>query len=184
MKAMWTAVMAAAGLAAICAVPQARAANGQSIEFKMVPSTGATCLASNASGRVTISDLGEVQNMHVEVVGLTPNNEFTLFVTQHNARPFGVSWYQGDILTDSKGRGVGDFTGVFSEETFILDATGAAVKLDHLGIWFADANDAGAAGCLDISTPFDGDGSAGILVLSTSNFPDDKDPLLKLKEAE
>jgi hypothetical protein len=178
----WTAAMALA-VAFASAVPQASAVSGESITFKMVPSPTATCLGSDAHGRVTVSDLGSVQNMHVEVTGLTPNNEFTLFVVQHNARPFGLSWYQGDIETDSKGNGIGDFTGIFSEESFILNDT-TAVPMAHLGIWFADPNDAGAAGCSNLSTPFDGDGVGGILVLSTSNFPDASGPLLHLKEEE
>ena len=164
-------------------VPQAVAAPGDSITFNMVRAAGATCLAPNAHGRVTVSDLGPVQNMHLEVVGLTPNNSFTVFITQHGSLPFGVSWYQGEVVTNKKGRGSADFTGVFSEETFVLSG-GAPIQLDHLGIWFADPNDALMAGCSGIVTPFDGDHEGGILVLSTSNFPDNHGPLLKLKDDE
>jgi hypothetical protein len=84
--------------------------------FPMVRSSTAVtagCLA-NAKGRVTISPLGPVENMHVEVSGLPPNAGFDLFVIQLPDKPFGLSWYQGDIHTDSKGTGVGDFTGRFS----------------------------------------------------------------------
>jgi hypothetical protein len=181
-KTIWTLTVASA-MAFASAVPQAAAVTGDSITFKMVPSLTATCLGPEAHGRVTVSDLGSVQNMHVEVTALTPNNEFTLFVVQHNARPFGLSWYQGDIETDGKGNGIGDFTGTFNAETFILNDT-TAVPMAHLGIWFADPNDAGAAGCSNLSTPFDGDGVGGILVLSTSNFPDANGPLLHLREEE
>jgi len=62
--------------------------------------------------------------------------------------------------------------------------TDTPVQLDHLGIWFAASSDAIQAGCPSLSTPFDGDHEAGILVLSTSNFPDGHGPLLKLKEEE
>jgi hypothetical protein len=160
-------------------VPRAAAAPGNGTTFTMVRAAGAACLSNKAHGRVTISDLGPVQNMHVEVSGLTPNNDFTLFVTQHSARPFGLSWYQGEISTDKKGNGVGDFTGVFSPETFVLTLDGP-VQTSHVAMWFADPNDAANAGCAGISTPFDGDGVAGILVLSTENFPDDKGPLQRL----
>ncbi len=173
-----TAVAGFPGLA-----PRALAAPGDNVTFNMVRATGATCLSSKARGRVTISDLGPVQNMHVEVQGLTPNNDFTLFVTQHSARPFGLSWYQGEITTDKKGNGVGDFTGIFSGETFIRTDTDS-VQLSHVAMWFADPNDASNAGCAGISTPFDGDGVAGILVLSTVNFPDDKGPLQLLGASE
>src|SRR5215469_18381676 len=60
-------------------MPRATAA-GDNITFNMVRAAGATCLSNHAHGRVTVSDLGPVQNMHVEVVGLTPNNDFTLFL--------------------------------------------------------------------------------------------------------
>ncbi len=177
---LWGALTTLATLAGI--VPEAAAAPGDSITFSMVRATGATCLAPNARGRVTVSDLGPVQNMHLEVFGLTPNNSFTVFITQHGSRPFGTSWYQGEVVTNEKGRGSADFTGVFSEETFVL--TDSAIQLSHLGIWFADAGDAVKAGCSGIVTPFDGDGKAGILVLSTANFPDARGPLQKLKDDE
>ena len=48
----------------------------------------------------------------------------------------------------------------------------------------ADPSDAASAGCANIVTPFDGDHEAGILVMSTSNFPDDQGPLQKLKDEE
>lgn len=169
-----TAVALVSGLA-----PRANAAAGDSITFNMVHATGATCLPTTSRAKVTVADLGPVQKMHIEAFGLTPNNEFTTFITQHNARPFGLSWYQGEIVTDARGHGVADFTGIFSDETFVL--ADVPVKMDHIGIWFADPADAAKAGCADIVTPFDGDNEAGILVLSTANFPDDNGPLLQLK---
>jgi hypothetical protein len=172
-----TALMTLAGI-----VPQAMAAPGDSITFNMIRAAGATCLRPNAHARVTVSDLGPVQNMHLEVFGLTPNNSFTVFITQHGDRPFGASWYQGEVVTNKKGRGSADFTGVFSEETFVL--TDSAIQLSHIGIWFADPEDAAKAGCSGITTPFDGDHEAGILVLSTANFPDAHGPLQKLKDDE
>jgi hypothetical protein len=176
------AMAAVAGLTGMA--PRAHAAAGDSVTFKMVRPASATCLPTNAHARVTLNDLGSVQNMHLEVFNLTPNTEFTLFVTQHNARPFGFAWYQGDIKTGSDGRGTGDFTGIFNEESFIVSDSNTPIQMNHLGIWFADPNDALNAGCAGIQTPFDGDHVGGVLVLSTENFPDAKGPLLQLKEAE
>jgi hypothetical protein len=174
-------------------------AHGASIVFKMVPSAGAaSCLSPKAHGRVTISDLGPVQNMHVEASQLPPNTEFTVFLIQVPNKPFGLVWYQGDVVTDENGNGVGDFTGIFSVETFIMapdvapapkvfddDATSnpatPPVQIYHLGMWFADPKDAGKARCPNTTTPFDGDHEAGIQVLNTSNFPDDHGPLLDLQ---
>ena len=176
------AVAAAVGLTGM--VPFANARAGESITFNMVKSAGAaSCLKTTARGRVTISDLGPVQNMHVEVSSLAPNTVFTLFVTNTPAAPFVPAWYQGDITTNANGNGVLDVTGIFNHETFILNPGTPAVpvELDHLGIWFADPADAANAGCPDTPTPFDGDHNAGIQVLNTSNFVADKGPLLNLK---
>ena len=178
---------------------RANAATGDSITFNLKVSAGAAaCLATNASGRVTISDLGLVQNMHVEVFNLPPKTEFAAFLLQVPKSPFGLAWYQGDILTNAEGKGVGDFTGIFSKETFI-QAPGVApapavfpdnatsnpatrpIQIYHLGIWFADSTDAGNANCPANVTPFDGDHQAGIQVLNTSNFPDGHGPLLNLQ---
>jgi len=191
------AMAAVAGLTGI--TPRANAATGDSITFNLKVSAGAAaCLATNASGRVTISDLGLVQNMHVEVFHLPPTTEFATFLLQVPKSPFGLAWYQGDILTNKEGKGVGDFTGIFNKETFI-QAPGVApapaiffdnatsnpatrpIQIYHIGIWFADATEAGNAGCPNTATPFDGDHQAGIQVLNTSNFPDGHGPLLNLQ---
>jgi len=188
---------AAAGLTGMA--PRANAATGDSTTFSLKVSAGAVaCLAINASGRVTISDLGPVQNMHVELRNLPPKVEFATFLLQVPKSPFGLAWYQGDIVTNADGRGVGDFTGIFNKETFI-QAPGVApapavffdnatsnpatrpVQIYHLGIWFADATEAGNAGCPSTPTPFDGDHQAGIQVFNTSNFPDGHGPLLNLQ---
>jgi hypothetical protein len=169
-------------IGSICIVPFAKAAPGDSIIFNMVRSAGAAgCLASDARGRVTISNLGPVQNMHVEVVDLPANTDFTLFVITTPNAPFVPAWYQGDLTTNGQGRGVLDVTGILDDETFILNPGPVAVQTDHLGMWFADPADATKAGCPGTVTPFDGDHNAGIQVLNTSNFPDNHGPLLNLQ---
>ena len=50
----------------------------------------------------------------------------------------------------------------------------------HLGLWFNSPNDAAAAGCPNTVTPFNGDHTAGVQVLNTSNFADDQGPLRQL----
>jgi hypothetical protein len=176
------AIAAAVGFAGL--TPLARAAANDSTNFTMVRSAGAaSCLKDTARGRVSISDLGPVQNMHIEVFALPANTDFTLFVINTPNAPFTPAWYQGDLTTDARGNGVVDVTGIFSEETFILNPGTPAVpvELDHLGMWFADPADAVKAGCPDTVTPFDGDHEAGIQVLNTSNFADDNGPLLRIK---
>jgi hypothetical protein len=161
------------------------------IDFDMVPSAAATACLPGATGHVTIKSEGEVEKMRVEVSGLPPKTEFDFFVIQAPVAPFGLSWYQGDIETNGDGRGSHDFLGRFNLETFIvapgstaapvvhngpfpdasLNPPTSPVHTYHLGLWFNSPADAGAAGCPGTVTPFNGDHSAGIQVLNTSNFP-------------
>jgi hypothetical protein len=105
------------------------------------------------------------------------------FVINTPNAPFTPAWYQGDLTTNARGNGVVEVTGIFSDETFILNPGTPAVpvELDDLGIWFADPTDATNAGCPGTATPFDGDHNAGIQVLNTSNFADANGPLRRIK---
>jgi hypothetical protein len=171
--------------------------------FTMVRSSTAVtagCLP-NAAGRVTIHTVGPVEFMHVEATGLPANTGFDFFVIQVPDAPFGMSWYQGDISTDSTGKGVGDFVGRFSIETFIVapgvapapvvhtaapfpDASSnpatAPVHMFHLGLWFDKPTAAAAAGCPNTETPFNGNHTAGVQAMSTRNFTDANGPLRKI----
>src|SRR5437867_6540756 len=164
-------------------VPLAKAAAGDNTSYILTELAGAVpCLDAAAIGRGTISDLGPVQNMHVEVSKLPANTEFTLFVINTPNAPFVPAWYQGDLKTNAIGKGVLDVTGIFSDETFILNpgVPAVPVNLFHLGIWFADPADAVTAGCPGTVTPFDGDHNAGIQVLHTTNFTDSLGPLSRI----
>ena len=172
----------AVAIGSIGIVPLARAEAGDNTVFNMVKSAGAVpCLKDTAHGRVTISDQGSVQNMHVEVFDLPAKTDFTLFVITTPAAPFVPAWYQGDLTTNGDGKGVMDVTGIFSAETFILNPGPSPVQTDHLGIWFADPADAVNAGCLGTVTPFDGDHNAGIQVLNTSQFAIANGPLRRIQ---
>jgi hypothetical protein len=166
--------------------------------FSMVPTGGGEPCIPGAKGRVTITHSPLlVETMHVEVTGLPANTDFDLFVIQVPANPFGLSWYMGDMLTDSKGEAVGDFIGRFQIGTFIVapgtasapvvlpdDAKNnpptAPVQLYHLGLWFDSPTDAGAAGCATTVTPFNSTHNAGVQILNTSNFPNLKGPLFNV----
>jgi hypothetical protein len=191
---MRKALLSAALAATYFAMPASSFAD-PNVFFKMVPSS-ATCLP-NANARVTISTHDGLQYMHVETFGLPPSNGFDFFVIQVPKAPFGMSWYQGDIKTDSHGFGIADFVGVFSNETFIVApgiapaplifptdaATNPAtppVQMYHLGLWFDSPAEAVAAGCGNATTPFNGTHNAGVQVLNTSNFPDLHGPLLSV----
>src|SRR5450631_1343440 len=98
----------------------AQDAKGKTIQFTLTVSGGASRCLPKASGMVTDTSLGPVENLHVLVTGLPPNTGFDLFNIQVPDTPFGLAWYLGDIQTDAKGNGVGNFVGRFNIETFII----------------------------------------------------------------
>jgi hypothetical protein len=59
----------------------------------------------NATATVKVQSAGPVDLMDVTVQGLPANTDFDFFVIQVPKAPFGVAWYQGDIVTDKNGRG-------------------------------------------------------------------------------
>lgn len=158
----------------------------------------ADCL-QGARGSVKVFKLGFAERMEVALAGLPKNTEFDLFVIQVPDAPFGLSWYQGDLKTNKDGKATKSFVGRFNEETFIV-APGAGqpapvvhpgedaatnpatnpVHTAHLGLWFNSPDDADKAGCGDDVTPFNGDHTAGVQVLSTRQFAANEGPLLEI----
>jgi hypothetical protein len=183
----------------LMAAGSASAADEDHIRFKMVAANA--CLPG-ANAKVEIISDGEAEDMFIVATGLPPNTAFDFFVIQVPKAPFGLSWYQGDMQSDDDGDAVQHFRGRFSIETFIV-APGVApaplvfndppfpdadknpatppVQTYHLGLWFNSPTDAQNAGCPNTVTPFNGEHNAGIQVLNTSNFPDDKGPLRRLQ---
>ena len=180
------------------------AAASKHIQFRMLRSTGAVtagCIP-HARARVTVTSQGPVEVMRVHARGLPKNTDFDLFVIQVPNAPFGLSWYQGDLESDSNGAAHGTFVGRFSFETFTVapgvapapvvhhhlpfpdasqnPATGP-VHQYHLGLWFNSEIDAANAGCPATVTPFNGNHHAGVQALSTRNFGDANGPLRQLQ---
>src|ERR1700683_3230721 len=134
--------------------------------FDMVPAPGiggTEGCVPKAAGRVTITSLGVVENMHVEASGLPASTDFDFFVIQVPLAPFGLSWYMGDMKSDAHGLAGGDFIGRFSIGTFIVapgvapapltnpsdvnkNPATAPVQIYHLGLWFDTPQDAGKSG--------------------------------------
>lgn len=162
------------------------------VNFKLTVSGGAHTCLPNARGFATISSVSaQAEKLHITVAGLPANSDFDVFVIQAPTAPFGLSWYQGDIETNSLGNGVVDFIGRFSVETFIVapGSTAAPVVFHntfpdassnpptgpvheyHVGIWFNSPATATAAHCPGTITPFNGTHNAGIQVLNTATFP-------------
>ncbi len=177
---------------------QANATDSDVNKFKLVHSPASASCAPHAKGKVKVTTLGDVEVMDVNIEGLPADTGFDAFVIQVPNKPFGMSWYQGDIQTNYKGKGYARFVGRFNEETFIV-APGPAIaplthKTDaaenpatkpihtyHVGIWFNSPADAEKAGCLSDVTPFNGEHNAGVQILNTGNSKDEEGPLLKLK---
>jgi hypothetical protein len=191
---------------AACSAPVATSTNPTTIQFAMRSSPGAKSCLPNAVALVVDHSFGEFENLEVVVTGLPKNTDFDLFSIEVPNAPFGLSWYIGDIETDSTGGGVGNFVGRFNIETFVIspgvpsspppnvfpsppavvpEATAGVktnpVQLYHLGLWFNSADDAAKAGCPATHTPFNGEHNAGIQVLNTDGFADAKGPLINLK---
>jgi hypothetical protein len=188
-QAGMSAISLALGALVIGGSMSAAAAPREELKFDMAVAGAAQACLPNAKAHVTVRDAsGGNQRMDVSVDGLPPKTEFSVFVLQVPTGPFGMSWYQGDIVTDKKGRGSEGFRGIFSSELFVFaPATRAAPQTDpgvdaltnpvtapvhtyHLGLWFSDPADAAAAGCPGTVTPFEGNHQAGIQVFNTSNF--------------
>jgi hypothetical protein len=179
------------------------------LSFNMIVSQGASTCLPNAKAHVRIVSSGSAEDMHIFATGLPANTNFDFFVIQVPNAPFGLSWYQGDLESDENGDAVQHFRGRFNIETFIIapgiapapqvfndppfpDAaqnpetfgpdgkTPGPVQTYHLGLWFNSPDDAKNAGCPSTVTPFNGEHNAGIQVLNTSNFPNDKGPLREL----
>jgi hypothetical protein len=170
-----------------------------STTFAMVRSTAALkagCLAK-ATATVKIRSIGPVEVMTVKAHGLPKNTDFDLFVIQTPDAPFGLSWYQGDLESNSHGDASQVYVGRFSQETFtvapgttgaprihagdaISNPATAPVHQFHLGLWFNSPKDAAAAGCPAAVTPFNGDHTAGVQALSTRQFPAISGPLARV----
>jgi hypothetical protein len=205
-----TAALAALAVAALSATPVLAGEtpdndnDGDDITFDLVPSKGLPDAAlkgalKNAHGKVHITSVGTVEIMEVAVFGLPPNTDFDFFAIQEPNKPFGLAWYQGDIETNKDGRGFNRFIGRFNIETFIVSLASVPapvvfhnafpdaalgpvtgrIHTYHLGLWFnspVDGANAGAPG----TTPFNGEGNAGVQVLNTGGFPDLAGPLIKV----
>ena len=81
--------------------------NSTTFTFPLKVSPGARTCLPEARGRVIDHTFGNVENLQVIVRGLPPNTDFVLFVIQVPNAPFGLAWYNGDILTDDTGTGGG-----------------------------------------------------------------------------
>src|ERR1700730_6482482 len=179
--------------------------NSTTFTFPLTVSPGAKACLKDAEGVVIDHTFGNVENLEVIVSGLPPNTDFVLFIIQVPNAPFGLAWYNGDILTDDTGTGVINVVGRFNIGTFIVSlgavpspdvfpsppavlansktgaVTNGPVQLYHLGLWFNSPHDAAHACRPRISATFTSNHDAGIQVLNTATFPDAQGPLFNVR---
>ena len=119
----------------------------------------ATAFAPASIGNVAIGfDILRVKARH-----LAPNRDFTVFLLEQAASPFGAAEYIGDISTDAHGN-------ADNELHLIVDGQRVRVDLNQVGMWFADpADDDFCLGANSPVTPFDGDDEAGVQAFNSAN---------------
>ena len=118
--AMCTAALALAPAIGLADEPENDPGQSTTFTFPLTVSPGASTCLPKARGRVIDHTFGNVENLEVIVRGLPPNTDFVLFVIQVPNAPFGLAWYNGDILTDDTGTGVINVVGRFNIGTFIV----------------------------------------------------------------
>lgn len=159
----------------VAAATQATNAN---VRFRMAFSSQeiAKCMP-NAKVNVTVQLQDEKEGRDVFLVdgsGLRPNTAFTTFLAEKPDDPFGAVEYIGDFDADSNGNANAQFRAIV-EEAFastLVNGKRTRVDLNHVGMWFADP--AGDDFCFGKdggkTTPFDGDGTAGVQAFNTANI--------------
>jgi len=146
--------------------------------FQLVPAADliAACLP-NATATVTVFAGDEsrgVDTLDLRAEGLRPNTSFTVFLCELPNPPFGAAEYIGEFTTNSVGRASMRVETIINEAfaSTMVGSDRVRKDLKHIVIWFADPADDDFCGGIanTLVTPFDGDGVAGITVLSSKNF--------------
>ncbi len=103
---------------------------------------------------------------------LAPNRDFTVFLLEQAASPFGAAEYIGDISTDARGNANNEFDLIVDEAfaSTLVNGQRVRVDLNQVGMWFADpADDDFCLGANSPVTPFDGDNEAGVQAFNSAN---------------
>lgn len=178
MKRYWLLAMIATiiGLMSMVACENNNSANASnSFTFNLVQASDpiASCLP-NAKAEVTVFPNEETQGvdtLKLNAQGLPPNTTFAVFLTEMPVPPFGAVQYIGDFTTNGTGSGSVTVNAIIVDafSSTLVDSTRVRVDLNHVVFWFADP--AADEFCVpgSASTPFDGDGEAGVAAMSSKN---------------
>jgi hypothetical protein len=156
---------------------QSDSRQSDSLQFELTPSSQqlADCMP-DASLIVTEKPTTEKKGFDIFDIrarNLPPERSFTVFLLEQAGSPFGAAEYIGDVSTNSQGNGHNTFKLIASEAFSSTVVNGARVRkdLNRIGVWFADpADDDFCFGTNGGSTtPFDGDGVAGVQAFNSAN---------------
>jgi hypothetical protein len=129
----------------------------------------------NARVKVTVrstTDAIGFDVLRVKARHLAPNRDFTVFLLEQAASPFGAAEYIGDISTDARGNADNELHLIVDEafSSTIVNGQRVRVDLNRVGMWFADpADDDFCLGANSPVTPFDGDNEAGVQAFNSAN---------------
>jgi len=153
------------------------------LSFTLGPASDAitkpSCLP-NATAKVTFfpkEEIRGVDTLDLKAEGLAPNTTFAVFLTELPVPPFGAVEYIGEFTTNTAGRGSMRVDAIieeaFSSTLSENNSDRVRKELNHVVIWFADPADPAADDfCPGTggTTPFDGDGQAGVAALSSKHL--------------
>ncbi len=124
---------------------------------------------ANVKVALTTDAIGK-DRFTINASGLKPRTDFTVFLIEKAASPFGAVEYIGDISTDQYGSAHNTFNLIVEEAFAFNNETQVRTELNSVGFWFADPKDDDS--CLGSGSPvtqFDGDASAGVQMMNSGS---------------
>jgi hypothetical protein len=156
--------------------PQTGTPATQSVRLPLSPSSDqlAACFPhARAKVRVDLTtDAIGKDTFDITARGLRPRTDYTVFLLEKAASPFGAAEYIGDFTSDKHGRADNTFRLIVQEAfaSTLVNGTRVRVDLNQVGAWFADpAGDDFCLGPKSPVTPFDGDNAAGVQAFNSAN---------------
>ena len=159
--------------------PQSRSAQAPQVTNLRLTASTPQLAACMPHARVRVTDISTTDQigfdvLQVRAAGLAPNRDYTVFLLQQAASPFGAAQYIGDITSDAYGNARNEFHAIIDEafSSTIVNGTRVRVDLNQVGMWFADPADddfCPATPGTNGVTPFDGDNEAGVQAFNSAN---------------
>jgi hypothetical protein len=170
--------------------PHARASQAAGITDLRLTASNPQLAACMPHAKVKVTDVSTTEQLgfdklKVRARGLAPDRDYTVFLLETAASPFGAAEYLGDITTNKNGNASNEFHAIIDEafSSTIVNGQRVRVDLNQVGMWFADPADddfCAAAPGIDGVTPFDGDNEAGVQAFNSANtqpLPNSRAPL-------